>query len=90
MSAIAKRYFNAAAATRMLAAANGGTPMNDDIDWSDASADFGLILLCREMAALARPAERIAGFARRPRRKAQRRAQRPANALEPCDGISAA
>lgn len=29
----------------------------DDIDWNDASSDFGLVQLCREMTALARPLE---------------------------------
>lgn len=28
---------------------------NDDIDWTDASCDFGLVILCREMASLANP-----------------------------------
>ena len=33
--------------------------MQDDIDWTNASADFGLIQLCREMDALARPVEAL-------------------------------
>ncbi|HEX8901688.1 hypothetical protein [Vitreimonas sp.] len=33
--------------------------MQDDIDWMSASSDLGLVQLCREMAALARPVEAI-------------------------------
>lgn len=33
--------------------------MQDDIDWINASSDFGLARLCQEMAVLARPAEMI-------------------------------
>lgn len=46
--------------------------MQDDIDWLNASSDFGLVQLCREMAALARPVEAIMSLAppsRRSRRK---------------------
>jgi hypothetical protein len=48
--------------------------MNDDIDWLNASSDFGLARLCQEMAALARPVERaIALTTTRARRLPRRR-----------------
>jgi hypothetical protein len=37
--------------------------MQDDIDWMNASSDFGLAQLCREMSDLARPLDR---FMKRP------------------------
>jgi hypothetical protein len=33
--------------------------MHDDIDWLNASSDFGLVQLCREMEAIAHPVERL-------------------------------
>ncbi len=33
--------------------------MQDDIDWLNASSDSGLVQLCREMAALAYPVEKL-------------------------------
>ena len=42
--------------------------MYDDIDWMNASTDYGLISLCREMEALAAPLRAMA----MPRRAAQR------------------
>lgn len=48
--------------------------MSDDIDWLNASSDFGLIRLCQEMDALARPVERaIALTGKRTRRPVRRR-----------------
>ncbi|WP_395648212.1 hypothetical protein [Terricaulis sp.] len=44
--------------------------MQDDIDWTNASSDFGLIQLCREMAALARPVEALMP---RPRQRVRRK-----------------
>ena len=46
----------------------------DDIDWMNAAADVGLVALCREMAALAKPFDAMPGSSRvRRRRHAQRR-----------------
>lgn len=58
--------------------------IEDDIDWTDASSDFGLAQLCLEMEALAAPAAALVGAAAR-RRVApavKRRAPRPLNRLE--------
>ncbi len=41
---------------------------NDDIDWANASSDFGLVQLCREMATLASPVTALAHLAPRRRR----------------------
>ena len=46
---------------------------DDDIDWREASADFGLVSLCRELAALARPFESM----RAPRTRARRQRVKP-------------
>jgi hypothetical protein len=50
--------------------------MQDGIDWLNASTDFGLITLCREMDALARPIERVIATPKRPRRRSRIRAVR--------------
>lgn len=56
----------------------------DDIDWIDASSDFGLTQLCREMEALAAPVAALAGAGsrRRARPAASRPAPRPLGRLE--------
>lgn len=46
--------------------------MQDDIDWMSASSDLGLVRLCREMDAIARPFEALR-FTRVSRRKSPRR-----------------
>lgn len=33
--------------------------MFDDIDWTEASSDFGLVSLCRELEALAAPVQAL-------------------------------
>lgn len=43
--------------------------MQDDIDWMNASSDFGLASLCREMCDLAQPLER---FRKKPAQRARR------------------
>jgi hypothetical protein len=45
------------------------TTMQDDIDWINASSDFGLAQLCREMSDLARPFEALA---RKPAQRVRR------------------
>jgi len=51
--------------------------MQDGIDWFNASSDFGLITLCREMDSLARPIERVIGVPKRPRRRSRIKVVRP-------------
>ena len=48
--------------------------MQDDIDWLNASSDFGLVRLCREMAGIAKPVEAIISLA--PRYRARRKSLR--------------
>lgn len=50
--------------------------MQDDIDWMNASSDFGLIELCREMETLARPVEALASLVSRRTRVRRRRQHR--------------
>lgn len=49
---------------------------DDDINWLDASSDFGLISLCNELAALARPLDAIARRASVPHQTPTRRRTR--------------
>ena len=46
--------------------------MYDDIDWMNASADCGLIALCREMEAMAAPLKAAATLVKRPKRPGKR------------------
>lgn len=48
----------------------------DDIDWLDASSDDGLISLCNELAALARPLDAIARRISMPLRPTSRKTRR--------------
>lgn len=52
----------------------------DDIDWINASSDFGLVELCREIAALAQPLDSMASLAR-VRSSARRRVSRSSMAV---------
>jgi hypothetical protein len=59
--------------------------MQDDIDWLNASSDFGLVELCREMAAIARPVELVLSMAPSragSRRRVVRAAKRPLPMIE--------
>lgn len=60
MSAIGKQHFKPQPLRANLRISKEEeNTMQDDIDWTNASADFGLIQLCREMEALARPVEAL-------------------------------
>ncbi|HVY85809.1 MAG TPA: hypothetical protein VG943_11790 [Caulobacterales bacterium] len=48
----------------------------DDIDWLNASSDYGLISLCDELAALSQPVDAIARLVGSPRRNASRMQRR--------------
>lgn len=67
--------FQFALATPHPLSHQGGQAMQDDIDWTNASSDFGLVKLCREMAALA-PAPWRGLRASLPRARAARRCAR--------------
>jgi hypothetical protein len=69
MSAIANRHFNLSLRPAILSSHQGETAMQDDIDWINASSDFGLAKLCQEMSDLARPLER---FRKKPAQRVRR------------------
>lgn len=62
--------------------------MQDDIDWMNASSDFGLVQLCREMAAIAHPVEKLVSLTSARARK--RRSVEVLRALPPLNAGLAA
>ena len=79
----AKAAFQAMREKGDLVSITEETPMfDDDIDWREASADFGLVSLCRELAALARPFEAV----RAPRTRVKRLRAKPRGLISVIEG----